>query len=383
MEEMNRMDRIAAETQHQNTSVRRALHDQPLKKQPSHEQLLHSGKNIHEDFDKLPHVHVLRRDYADTTETTMFSVMSPSDVTSTNSAAHSSRNPNAKSNTSRSGNNGPDFEPTSRKKSKLNVLKYLREQLPFGRRNALSMTEGQFRKKLRKKMERGNWESVRELIASYDFSDIPELVVSSSARQLLKQKREEEAAMSLFDGESNLGSSNVSDIGTGAFPTPVRQQDRDRRPSYGSRNGDRLSFTGKESVAAAAAIKAALIEESSESAAGVAETPTIGENVLHDVCRYRPPLDVVESLLLSLRQHRRGCTSGKDDMGRMPLHVAAASGANPAVIEALARADPYAASVGDIHARSPLHLLLRNFQSEGFTFGAGIPTHDRKGVKKN
>lgn len=367
---MNRMDRIAAETQHQHTSGRCESLDQHLQKQ-------HIGEN---DFDKLPYVHVLRRDYADTTDTTMFSVMSPSDVTSTNSAAHSARRPDLK-NLSQSGSKGTDIGPTPRKKSKLNVLQYLRQQIPFGRRrNALSMSEGQFRKKLRKKMERGNWEAVRELIASYDFSDIPELVISSSAK-LAQQKRENAAAMPMIQDGESLISGSVSDTGTGAFPIPARQQDRDRRPSYGSRNGDRRSFTGKESVAAAAAIKAALIEESSQSADGVAEASTIGENVLHDVCRYRPPLDVVESLLLSLRQHRRGCTSGKDEMGRMPLHVAAASGASPAVIEALARADPYPASVGDINARSPLHLLLRNFQSESFHFSAGIPSHSRKGIK--
>jgi len=376
------MDRIAAETQHQLTSGRCAILDQPLKKQHIGKQPPHRGNKTHGDFDKLPHVHVLRRDYANTTDTTMFSVMSPSDVTSTNSAAHSARQTDLK-NTSQSGSKVPDIGPPSWKKSKLNVMKYLREQMPFGRRrNALSMSVGQFRKILRKKMERGNWEAVRELIASYDFSDIPELVISASSRQLAQQKRENEAAMAILqDGESCVVG-NISEIGTGAFPIPARHQDRDRRPSYGSRNGDRRSFTGKESVAAAAAIKAALIEESGESAGDDAEASTFGENVLHDICRYRPPPDVVESLLLSLRQHRRGCTSGKDDMGRMPLHVAAASGASPAVIEALARADPYPASVGDINARSPLHLLLRNFQSESFHFGAGIPSHGRKGIKK-
>mmetsp|Transcript_12485 Transcript_12485/g.17926 ORF Transcript_12485/g.17926 Transcript_12485/m.17926 type:complete len:173 (-) Transcript_12485:156-674(-) len=72
------------------------------------------------------------------------------------------------------------------------------------------------------------------------------------------------------------------------------------------------------------------------------------------------PLDVLETLLVSLR-HRKGYTPGKDGMGRTPLHVAAACGASPDVIEALAMADPSPASEGDNDGSTPLHIAVRYF----------------------
>ncbi len=190
------------------------------------------------------------------------------------------------------------------------------------------LSETRLREKLVKRAERGDWGSVRKLISNFDFSDIPEPLLPCTKLQ-------------------NINSSvQVIDEG------PAH-----RRPSYGSRSGDRLSFTGKESAAAAAAIKAALLEESS--AASSSEKVNIGENVLHDICRYNPPRDVLETLLVSLR-HRRGATSGTDDTGRTPLHVASASGASPDVIDALIRADPRPASEGDKDGRSPLHIAVRS-----------------------
>merc|ERR1719253_1065486 len=87
--------------------------------------------------------------------------------------------------------------------------------------------------------------------------------------------------------------------------------------------------------------------------------PDVGENILHDVCRFRPPLDVLETLLIALR-YRRGSTFGTDDQGRTPLHVAAACGASPQIIDALVRTDPNPASIGDADRRSPLHLAMKH-----------------------
>eukprot|EP00804_Cyclotella_cryptica_P025810 CCRYP_002687-RA/>CCRYP_002687-RA protein AED:0.18 eAED:0.18 QI:430/1/1/1/0/0/2/198/592 len=141
------------------------------------------------------------------------------------------------------------------------------------------------------------------------------------------------------------------------------QNPNSRRPSYGSRNGERLSFAGKESAAAAAVIKAAaaaaMLEEGSKSEdCSDNADMTSGENILHDVCRHNPPLDVIELLLTALR-HRRGITCARDDDGRTPLHVAAASGASSVVVDALAMADPVPASMGDGDNRSPLHLAVK------------------------
>ncbi|KAL7534983.1 hypothetical protein ACHAXR_006190, partial [Thalassiosira sp. AJA248-18] len=140
------------------------------------------------------------------------------------------------------------------------------------------------------------------------------------------------------------------------------QEESSRRPSYGSANGLRRSFTGKESAAAAAAIKAALLEVLEESSSSDCDGLEIGENILHDVCRHQPPLDVIEVLIKALR-HRRGATSGTDDQGRTPLHLAADTGALPEVIGALVRADPYPASMGDVDRRSPLHLAMKYLSS--------------------
>ncbi len=190
------------------------------------------------------------------------------------------------------------------------------------------VSEARLREKLIKRAEKGDWGGVRKLISNFEFSDIPEPLPCTKI-------------------QSN---SSVQMIEEGPH------QSSDRRPSYGSRSGDRLSFTGKESAAAAAAIKAALLDESS--ATSSSEKPNFGENVLHEMCRYNPPLDVIETLLVSLR-HRRGTTSGRDDTGRTPLHVASAFGAATDVIDALTRADPSPASMGDIDGRSPLHIAVR------------------------
>lgn len=199
----------------------------------------------------------------------------------------------------------------------------------INRRKPLSETR--LREKLVKRADRGDWGGVRKLISNFDFSDIPEPLLPCT-----KLPNIDNSVQMMEDGQNHS---------------------TQRRPSYGSRNGDRLSFNGKESAAAAAAIKAALLEESS--AASSSEKVNIGENVLHDICRYDPPLDVIETLLMSLR-HRRGATSGTDDAGRTPLHVASASGACPDVIDALIRANPRPASEGDKDGRSPLHIAVRS-----------------------
>ncbi|KAL7528671.1 hypothetical protein ACHAXR_002565 [Thalassiosira sp. AJA248-18] len=198
-----------------------------------------------------------------------------------------------------------------------------------------TLSEAQLRKKVRKAAEKGDWDCVRKLVTNYQFSDIPE---ATPARR---------------------GSANPSII--------QEEPATSRRPSYGSRkNGERLSFTGKESAAAAAMIKAAALEESEGSNNGLDDSgPSseqrldTGENILHDVCRFRPPADVVETLLTALR-HRRGFTSGTDDQGRTPLHLAADSGALPEIIDALICADPTPATMGDKECRSPLHLAMRS-----------------------
>lgn len=196
-------------------------------------------------------------------------------------------------------------------------------------RRRKTISENNLRKQLTKYAERGDWDDVKKLLSNYDFAAIPMPTINGA--------------------DSSNSSHEAKSSSAGAAG---------RRPSYGSRN----SFArNSESAAAAAAIKAALFDEgSSASAAPSSDSHSdVGENVLHDMCRCKPPLDVFETLLTSLR-HRRAYTSGKDHMGRTPLHVAAACGASPDIIEALALADPSPASIGDLDRRTPLHIAVRN-----------------------
>ncbi|KAL7483987.1 hypothetical protein ACHAW6_009662, partial [Cyclotella cf. meneghiniana] len=211
----------------------------------------------------------------------------------------------------------------------------------FSARRARQLSEAQLRKKVRKHCDRGDWSRVRTLISNHDFAEVPDVVAETN---------------------SNIAKSSSSE-GKRSSTNELVQNPTSRRPSYGSRNGERLSFAGKESAAAAAVIKAAaaaaMLEEGSkfDDCSDNSDIKS-GENILHDVCRHNPPLDVIELLLTALR-HRRGITCSRDNDGRTPLHVAVASGASPHVIEALARADPLPASMGDDDNRSPLHLAVK------------------------
>ena len=220
------------------------------------------------------------------------------------------------------------------------------------RRKRSGWSESQLRKTARKHAERGDWPALHRLISGHKFPDVPEVI----------PKRLGGA------GEQPVAASGI-----------VQQDPTARRPSYGSRNSGegRRSFTRDvNSAAAAAVIREAMLEESREDTGGdpagtasssssrrrrnplADDRPDYGENVLHDLCQFHPPLDVVETLLAALR-HRKGCTIGTDDAGRTPLHVAAECGAGADVIRALVKADPTPAARGDVHRRSPLHLAMR------------------------
>ena len=426
------------------------------------------GGGQQQPLSQLPDVHVLRRSAdVDYTVTTMFSVMSLSDVTSSVRSAHDGQ------------------QPQRRRKTKFGVFRFLNKLPSVGKRRKhrakKALSEAQLRKQLKKMTDRGNWDGVRKLISSHDFTDGPQGLVSpmksknsnQQQQQLDKNNSNDNSNSSLAvvasEGISparrpSYGSRNNSDVrrsftgnkgehsrsftgkesaaaaaaikaalldeseesrpshavvSPGGIPTERRGSrtngelrrsfngnnsdvrrsftgnesataaaaimaafleeleetnpsqavvapggmSTERRPSYGSRNNSdaRRSFTGKESAAAAAAIKAAFLEELEESSSGASDipiSPDLGESILHDLCRCRPPVDVMELLLASLR-HRRGITSGKDELGRTPLHVAAACGASPSVIDALTRADPCPASMADDERRSPLHLAVK------------------------
>ncbi|KAL7542851.1 hypothetical protein ACHAWF_008989, partial [Thalassiosira exigua] len=250
-----------------------------------------------------------------------------------------------------------------KKKKKKRGLSRLVRLPSILQRRPKRLTEAQLRKRLRKYAERGDWDVVRKLLANHEFSSLPE--VPPRATDVIPEEPPATAR------ETSKGKGSAA-----------KRPSATKRPSYGSRNGERRSFTGSftgESAAAAALIRdaqavAALeLEEEGSSRQNDQESgqpssggrPDVGENVLHDVCRHMPPLDVIETLLAALR-HRRGCTYGTDEEGRTPLHLAADSGAPPEIIGALVRADPSPASMGDCSRCSPLHLTIKYFVYGGY-----------------
>ena len=232
--------------------------------------------------------------------------------------------------------------------------------LPRLRKKESRKSESQLRRLARKHAASGDWNAVRNLIAGHKFTDVPEGLVS--------RRLEKRPSSSGVGGErqQTADPSEPLDATT-------------RRPSYGSQG--RRSFTrDSTSAAAAALIKAANLDESSEEeqdglgGGGVSggpaarlfpnnpkfvdTRPDYGENILHDLCQFHPPVDVIETLLSALHR-RRGCMIGTDDAGRTPLHIAAEFRAGVDVIRALVQADPTPASRGDVYHRSPLHLAMR------------------------
>ena len=267
------------------------------------------------EYNTMPHSLLRHPDTADATETTLQS----------NSSAHN-------------GQIRSDVCASSKQRRLLwNIFKLC----PTAKRRR-GLTETQLRRRVKRAAEKRDWVTVRKLISNYEFSSQPQV----------KQTR----------------SPPVN-----TFQASKTKADSDRRPSYGSRCGERLSLTGKESAAAAAAIKAAMIDESSD---GSVVPPDTGENILHEVCSCRPPLDVVETLLGALR-HRQWASAGRDEHGRTPLHLAALTGASPDVIDALVRADPVPATMGDSDRRSPLHLAVKYFAQGGYLVPLGRSSKNR------
>jgi len=79
--------------------------------------------------------------------------------------------------------------------------------------------------------------------------------------------------------------------------------------------------------------------------------------LLHEVCRYQPPLRVVEEFVRADPES----VSVMSKKNHAPLHVACRCGANPDVINFLCQLNRTLASVQDYHGRTPLHLLCQEY----------------------
>ena len=77
-----------------------------------------------------------------------------------------------------------------------------------------------------------------------------------------------------------------------------------------------------------------------------------GQNAIHFVCRYQPPLDIVKSVV---QIYPEGVLE-LDSVGQTPLHVAVSWKASLGVIEQLISTHAEAAMIQDTHGRTPLQL---------------------------
>ena len=85
--------------------------------------------------------------------------------------------------------------------------------------------------------------------------------------------------------------------------------------------------------------------------AGSDKTNMFG-SLLHLACRSHPPLDIVKKLV----SINPSCLKCADHAGRAPVHVAAAWGANSAVVAYLVQLYPDACRLKDFDGRTPMHL---------------------------
>ena len=80
--------------------------------------------------------------------------------------------------------------------------------------------------------------------------------------------------------------------------------------------------------------------------------------VLHFVCRFHPPLDVVQKIVESFPEY----IDGIDRDSRLPLHIATRWGASSLVIKFLLQLSPNAEAVQDYLGKTPLILACQSYR---------------------
>ena len=358
---------------------------------------MHHQPQHHHAGNRGTHFPLTRRNTP--TDSTLFSAAT--------TASHAGEHPTSTSSSSNRTKNNRRSRTRLAITSRLSNLHSILKRTATTRKRSISETN--LRRKVKKYAERSDWDAVRKLIHGYEFSEIPEAALFLPPPHSSNKKQQHLAAEG---GTTTSLPMHQEEILLPHVPPPPpqstassggsagQQQQQPRRPSYGSLNGSRRSFTGGESAAASAAIKAAL-EESSDSNNNNLDSQhnvllpssrssnnannnnthpyDFGENILHDVCSCHPPLDVVETLLGALR-HRKGCTvSTNDESCNTPLHLAVMSGSSSQVIDALVRADPTPASMGNIDNCSPLHLAMKFLLDVRMGLPATAPKHHHHG----
>ena len=85
-----------------------------------------------------------------------------------------------------------------------------------------------------------------------------------------------------------------------------------------------------------------------------------GMTLLHACLGYEPPIPIVTKILLMLPD-RKSALLAQDQMGRTPIHIAAACNANPVILKLLGNIEPIACNIQDKHGRTPLHMACGCF----------------------
>ena len=88
-------------------------------------------------------------------------------------------------------------------------------------------------------------------------------------------------------------------------------------------------------------------------------SPNRKEPILHEVCRYQPPLGV----LIKIISINPALVNTINFQGRRPLHIATENGASFNVVLFLCKCDPSTAGLQDLLGKIPLHLLLEKSSS--------------------
>mmetsp|Transcript_3428 Transcript_3428/g.3239 ORF Transcript_3428/g.3239 Transcript_3428/m.3239 type:complete len:234 (-) Transcript_3428:40-741(-) len=92
----------------------------------------------------------------------------------------------------------------------------------------------------------------------------------------------------------------------------------------------------------------------------ILNSPDRDESFFHEICRFQPPLHVVEEIV--------GLSPSslvlENDLGQFPLHVAAQNGASPEVISYLCKSNTKSSGVQDNMGKTPLHLASESYANK-------------------
>ena len=94
-----------------------------------------------------------------------------------------------------------------------------------------------------------------------------------------------------------------------------------------------------------------------------------GENILHTVCRFQPTPEILDAILM---RWRRASTEAPNSHGQFPIHIAAACGAHPTVIQMLVKHSAKPLKQFDVQNRTPL-ILACKYCAQSYRYNNDMP----------